>query len=106
MRDRPNRGIMGWIGKEMSVMSDAIGVAIIGSGGIAQNVHLPAYKKLQDEGKVKLVAVCDVNEEVAKAAAAKFEAPHVYTDYREMLELREVDAVDICTPNFLHRQPV
>src|SRR5579884_4166598 len=82
-----------------------IGIGIIGSGGIAQAVHLPAYKKLQDEGKVKIVAVSDANEETARTAAEKFAVPHAYVDYKQMLELDSVDAVDICTPNFLHKQP-
>jgi len=42
---------------------------------------------------------------VAKAAAEKFNVPHVFTDYRELLKLKEVDAVSICTPNYLHKQP-
>ncbi len=87
-------------------MTKPIGIAIIGSGAIAQGVHLPAYQKLQDEGKAKIVAVCDANEETAKAAQAKFGVPHVFTDYAEMLALDAVDAVDVCTPNFLHVQPV
>lgn len=87
-------------------MTTPVGVAIIGSGGIAKSVHLPAYKKLQDEGKVKIIAVCDVNEDVAKEAQAKFDVPHYYTDYKQMLTLDSVQAVDVCTPNFLHKQPV
>lgn len=87
-------------------MTTPVGVAIIGSGGIAQSVHLPAYQKLQAEGKAKIIAVCDANEEVAKAAQAKFDVPHLFTDYTKMLELPEVQAVDVCTPNFLHKQPV
>jgi predicted dehydrogenase len=83
----------------------SVGVGIIGAGGIAQNTHLPAYAKLRDEGKVKIVAVADANEATAKIAAEKFGIPHIFTDYTEMLKLSDIDAVDICTPNFLHRQP-
>ena len=36
-------------------------VAMIGFGGIAQSVHLPAHLKLEQEGRSKLVAVCDVD---------------------------------------------
>ncbi len=79
---------------------------MIGSGAIAQNVHLTAYQKLQAEGKVKIVAVCDANEDTAKAAQLKFDVPHLFTDYTQMLAMDEVDAVDVCTPNFLHKQPV
>lgn len=87
-------------------MTKPVGIAMIGSGGIAQSVHLPAYQKLQAEGKVKIIAVCDANEETAKAAQAKFDVPHLFTDYAQMLAMGEVDAVDVCTPNFLHKQPV
>ena len=83
-----------------------IGIGIIGSGAIAQNVHLPAYRKLEAEGKVKIIAVSDVNEATAKEAAAKFDVPHAFTDYQKMLAMDEIDAVDVCTPNYLHKQPV
>lgn len=82
-----------------------IGIGIIGSGAIAQNTHMPVYKTLQDEGKVKIVAVADAREETAREAAEKFNVPHRFLDYKQMLELDSIDAVDICTPNFLHKQP-
>src|SRR5580698_8799227 len=82
-----------------------IGIGIIGSGGIAQAVHLPAYAKLQEEGKVKILAVADANEATAKAAQEKFGVPHAFSDYKQLLELKDIDAVDICTPNYLHKQP-
>jgi predicted dehydrogenase len=84
---------------------NVVGIGIIGGGGIAQGAHLPAYKKLSDEGKVKIVAVADANPETAKTAAEKFGIELQFTDYREMLKLDTIDAVDICTPNFLHAKP-
>jgi predicted dehydrogenase len=84
---------------------DVVGIGIIGAGGIAKGVHLPAYQKLRDEGKVKIVAIADENEEVAQEAAKKFDVPTVFTDYKDMLKLKEIDAIDICTPNFLHYKP-
>ena len=89
----------------MAATHRPVGIGIIGSGGIAQHAHMPAYKKLQDEGKARIVAVADQNPEVARTAAEKFDVPHQFSDYRQLLEMPEVDAVDICTPNFLHRQP-
>jgi predicted dehydrogenase len=82
-----------------------VGIGIIGGGGIARDAHLPAYKKLQDEGKVKIVAVSDPNEEAASLAAERFNIPHKFTDYHQMLELSSIAAIDVCTPNFLHKQP-
>ncbi|MFQ3611022.1 MAG: Gfo/Idh/MocA family oxidoreductase [Fimbriimonadales bacterium] len=78
-----------------------IGVGIIGTGGIAQGQHMPAYARLSDQ--VQIVAVADINEESARAAAEKFNVPHVYTDFREMLKRDDIHAVSVTTPNFLHK---
>jgi predicted dehydrogenase len=81
-----------------------IGIGIIGSGGIAQGAHMPAYKALENEG-VRIVAVADAVPATAKAAADKFDVPHQFTDYKQLLQMDEIDAVSVCTPNFLHKQP-
>lgn len=78
-------------------------VGIIGSGGIAQSCHMPGYASIPD--KCEMVAVCDVNGEVAAAAAEKFGVSRVYTDYRKLLEDAEIEAVSIATPNAFHKQP-
>ena len=92
--------------KDRDRMTQPVGIALIGSGSIAQSVHLPAYQKLQAEGKVTLVAVCDINEETGHTAQTKFDVPNFYTDYAQALERDDIHAVDVCTPNIAHRQPV
>jgi len=87
-------------------MTEPIGIGIIGTGYIAAARHLPAFKALEGEGKVRLVAVCDVGAERLQRAAERFDVPRTFTDYREMLALSEIDAVSVCTPNFQHKQPV
>ncbi len=62
---------------------------------------MPAYARLSD--KVQIVAVADINEESARSAAEKFNVPHVYTDFREMLKRDDIHAVSVTTPNFLHK---
>lgn len=79
-----------------------INVGVIGTGGIASNAHMPALEKQPD---IKIMAVCDVNEEAAKRAAERFNVPHTFTDYKKLLEMDEIDAVHVCTPNFLHMPP-
>jgi predicted dehydrogenase len=79
-----------------------IRIGIIGSGGIAQNAHLPGYKATEG---VELVACCDVREETAQAASKKFDIPVVYTDYRKMLREEKLDGVSVCTPNAYHARP-
>lgn len=88
-----------------------IKVAIIGFGGIANGAHYPAYKKLEEEGVAKVVAVCDVDENRFGASVAINIGSSddslardfaTYTDWREMLQKEEVDMVDICVPTFIH----
>ena len=74
---------------------------IIGCGGIANVRHLPALQKLD---AVELVAACDIKVEKAKTAAQEFGIPAYYEDYNEVLNIEGLDAVDICTPNYLHSQ--
>ncbi|CAG9612013.1 Glucose--fructose oxidoreductase [Bacillus rhizoplanae] len=75
-----------------------IKVAVIGCGSIAKYRHLPEY---QFNKNVELVAVCDVNEERVNSAAKQYGAK-AYTNYEELLASGTVDAVSVCTPNYLH----
>ncbi|KIL40870.1 oxidoreductase [Gordoniibacillus kamchatkensis] len=75
-----------------------IRIAIIGVGLIGK-VHLDNYAKIAG---ADIVAVCDVNEEEARAVAATYHIPHVYTDYRELLKRDDIDAVDVCLHNNFH----
>lgn len=81
-------------------MNQPLKIGIIGAGGIAKGVHLPNYQKL--EGRVQIVAISDVVREKAESCAAEFSIPNVFTDYQEMLQKVELDAVSVCTPNKFH----
>ena len=87
-------------------MAKPVGIAIIGVGHIGLGAHLPAFQKMQDEGLARIFAICDVDEAALKAASEKFGVTSAFTDYAKMLEMDEIDAVDVCTPNYLHKQPV
>ncbi|MEH7418381.1 Gfo/Idh/MocA family oxidoreductase [Neobacillus drentensis] len=75
-----------------------IRVGVIGCGSIAQYRHLPEY---QVNPNVELTAVCDINQERVIETAEKYGVLS-YTDYNELLKSGEVDAVSVCTPNYLH----
>ena len=62
------------------------------------STHATCYSLLDD---VTVVAVADLNEEVAHSVADKFGAK-VYTDAAKLIEECELDALDICLPTFLH----
>ncbi len=82
-------------------MSDDLRMGVIGCGGIA-GAHLPAQRAVEG---MRTVAVCDINEDTARAAAAEYEVPTVYTDWRDLVADDDVDAVAVLLPHHLHREP-
>ena len=76
-----------------------IGIAIIGSGGIALANHLPGFALCPD---AKVVALCDSDPAVLERASRSTGITATSTDYREILQRDEVHAVVIATPNYLH----
>lgn len=76
-----------------------IGYGIIGCGNIGP-VHAAA---MADVPSAKLVAVSDVVERTAKALADKYHAD-MYTDYRKMLERKDVQAICLCVPSGLRME--
>ena len=56
-------------------------VAIVGCGCIIDK-HVAALRKIED---VKLVAVCDLNKELANQAALKYRIDKFYSDFSELL---------------------
>jgi predicted dehydrogenase len=52
-----------------------------------------------------LVAICDIDESRARAAAVRHGAPAVYTDFRQMLARESLDLISVHTPDHLHVEP-
>lgn len=79
-----------------------IKIGIIGCGGISNNKHMPSLTRCGDLCEV--IAFCDLVEEKAIKLANKYGMPgvKVYTDYKQLLENKEVDVVHVCTPNVSH----
>jgi predicted dehydrogenase len=81
-----------------------IAIGIIGFGGIAKGAHAPGYQKLPDW--CEIVAAADIEpERLKEAQSEKWNVPNVFEDYKKMLEMPEIDAVSVCTPNYVHMQP-
>ena len=79
-------------------MADELKLGIIGAGQIAK-AHL---KKYQEVPGVKMVAVCDINEAEARHVAEEYKIPQVFTNFRDLLALKDIVAVDVCLHNNLH----
>lgn len=77
---------------------DKIKVAVIGTGSISHE-HIKAYQK---NPNVELYAFCDINPEAVKTMAETYGVTRTFTDMHEMLKLKEIDAVSVCTWNSQH----
>ena len=75
-------------------------VGIIGLGRIS-GIHINGLQNAKD---AEIVAVCDIDEVKLKETGDKLSIPEEYrfTDYHDLINCDIVDAVEICTPNYLH----
>lgn len=78
-----------------------IRVGIVGCGGIANGKHMPNIKKVPN---VKMVAFCDIVIERAEQAKKDYGTPdaEVFTDYKDLVALKDLDVVHVLTPNYAH----
>lgn len=74
-------------------------VGIIGCGGIS-TLHMSGY--LNQPKLCEVVACCDIDEAKLKAYAERYNIPHTYTDYNEMMANEQLDAVSVTTWNAAH----
>lgn len=75
-------------------------IGVIGCGAVARRLHLPAFRAAGAE----IVAFSSRSSASAQAAADEWGSGKIFGDWREMLMLQDIDAVDICTPNALHAE--
>jgi predicted dehydrogenase len=77
---------------------EPVRIGVIGVGQIGKH-HLENYSKIS---AAQVVAVADVNEPEARRVADKYNIPHVYTDFRELLKRDDIQAVDVALHNNFH----
>ena len=78
-----------------------LAVGIVGGGWIARR-HVPTIDAAEG---VELVAACDTDLARAQAIAGPRRA-RSYRHWEEMLDRESLDALWVCTPPLLHRDPV
>ncbi|MFO7825629.1 MAG: Gfo/Idh/MocA family oxidoreductase [Cyclobacterium sp.] len=76
---------------------EKIKVAVVGTGFIGP-AHIEALRR---NPNIEVAALCEVNEELAKAKAAQLGIEKAML-FEDMLKDASIKAVHICTPNFLH----
>ncbi len=82
-------------------MTAPIRVGVVGCGEIAQIMHLRFLEELPE---FEIIALCDVSETVLATLGNRYRVSHLFTDYSRLVELQDLDAVAVCTPD--HVGPV
>jgi predicted dehydrogenase len=82
-------------------MARKLNVGLIGVGVIGVN-QLKSFQACDD---AEVVAVADIKRGVAKSVGKEYDVSHVFTDYQELLDVKGLDAVSVCTPPFAHAEP-
>jgi predicted dehydrogenase len=76
-------------------------VGVIGTGAFAEACHIPG---LQSHPAAVVVALCGRRRPHARAMADRLGVRDVHTDYRELCERDDLDAVTVVTPNVCHAE--
>jgi predicted dehydrogenase len=88
-------------------MTKPLNVGMIGYGFMGR-AHSNAYRKVNNffdlEYRPVLKAACARSTDKAKAFADKWGYESVETDWRKLIERKDIDVVDICTPNNTHAE--
>jgi predicted dehydrogenase len=88
-------------------MAKPLNLGMIGYGFMGR-VHSNAYRQVSQffdlDYRPVLKAVCARSADKAKAFADKWGYESVETDWRKLIERKDIDAIDICTPNNTHAE--
>ena len=84
-------------------MSEKIRVGVVGCGDVAQNVYLPNLAALAQSGRIELLAIADVDLQLARALARRFAIPHALSNADDLLST-DVDLVVNLTPSQVHAE--
>jgi predicted dehydrogenase len=88
-------------------MAKSLNVGMIGYGFMGR-AHSNAYRKVGHffdlEHQPVLKAVCARSADKAKAFADKWGYESVETDWRKLVERKDIDVIDVCTPNNTHAE--
>ncbi|MCU0355046.1 MAG: Gfo/Idh/MocA family oxidoreductase, partial [Cytophagales bacterium] len=88
------------LGKGFVPPSDKLNIAAVGCGGKADFNIQQAF----NNGSDNIVALCDVDDRMAKKYREKFPKAPYYKDFRQMFakEAKNIDAVIVTTPDHMH----
>lgn len=79
--------------------STTLRVGIVGAGANTTGKHIPGLQAIDG---VKIVSVCNRSQESGERVAEQFDIPQVYTDWLELIEADDTDAIVIGTWPYMH----
>lgn len=79
------------------MLSKRLRVGVIGLG--IGRWHLESYLAIPE---AKVAAICDIDTDRVRTAATRYGIAKIYTDYEELCQSKNIDAVSICVPNYMH----
>src|SRR3989339_1604907 len=79
-------------------------IGLVGTRFIAAT-HMRSFQKM-NSASVQVQGAVSGNPENAKVFAAQYGLPKSYNSYDDMLKDPDIDVVDICTPNDLHKDMI
>jgi predicted dehydrogenase len=79
-------------------------VAVIGCGKISERASLPNLVNYKERAEIKVL--CDIIGNKAKALKEKFglSGAHIVKDWKKAVARKDIDAVFVNTPNYLHEE--
>lgn len=80
-------------------MVEKLSIGVVGASWYSDLRHLPA---LESHPHAEIVAICDIIRNRAEEMAKKYDIPFVSTDYREVIEKGNLDALFVVTPDDTH----
>jgi predicted dehydrogenase len=84
-------------------MPTSVRLGVVGAGGFSKNRMLPNFVNIPG---ADVLAVANRTRESGEAVAEQFGIAHVETDWRAVVEARDIDAVFVGTPPSAHREIV
>lgn len=81
-------------------MAKKLKVGVIGVGGIART-HFPGWSESPD---AKLYALSDINPDVLEQCGKDQGIKRLYDKPEDLIADKDIDIVDVCTPNMYHTQ--
>jgi UDP-N-acetylglucosamine 3-dehydrogenase len=75
-----------------------IKIGLIGAGNIS-SLHASGFK---NHPNAEIVAICDKRRKIAQKRAIQWGIKRIYQDYYQLLNQKDIDAVAILTPHYLH----